>query len=558
MQSGPKTHSILAKICRQVTPQLNPDIMRGLAVRSMEGVMTYFETVAKRIFNNAVPGMEFMGCEVCSPEESFKEITRIRSNKRVYDCARSSIFFIKLKVGLWVNGELRPFDDKYLMLPYCTDGGLMHLSGSQYHIKPVLTNKVISPGHKLLFVRMLGTRKNFYRIGYSIKVDQETKTTFVVHSAIYDAKGSSKKGTAPATTKAVSCMTHYLLLKYGYTEMCRKYLGHVPVVGTSKEVNEERYPRSDWVIVSTAHTHVKPQGFIEQLYESTDICVAVRRDKFDQGTISLLSEMFYVIDHFPSSVRVEDLDNRANWMTLLGYILVGGQYTISRISSQMQEHLTSLDDFVDEFASDKLSEKGYEVRDFYDLAAMLSMRFPDLLSENDRAGNIYEKYYDVMYHVMKPITYALTNTRYELQRAAKRVGPERGDADNAALFNSLKQVFIRKLSSGVIFSLNQDDTVLETVSYCGDNWYPRITSKVSEQEKVSGSKGGSRRGMSDADHLDVSMIEGGSILFLPKGNPTPVANLNPYALIDPRTGSIIPNPKLVDLLERTKHKLDNK
>lgn len=558
MQSGNKPHSVLAKICRQITPPLNPDVMRGLATRYLKDAVGYIDTVTRRNFHEAVPGMEYMGYEVCTPEETFREITRMRSNRRLYDCASSSIFMIKIKVGLRVNGELQPFQEKYLSLPYCTDGGLMKLGGTLYHIKSVLTNKVISPGHKLLFVRMLGTRKNFFRIGYSIKVDGETKTTFVVHSAIYDAKGTSKKGTAPATTKAVSCMTHYLLLRYGYTEMCRKYLGHIPVVGTSKTITPENYPSTDWHIVSTAHIHVKPPGVVEQTYESSDIRIAVRKDKWDQGTISLISELFYVIDHFPTHVQVEHMDNCTSWRILLGYILVGGQYTIGRINSQMQEHLTSLDDFVDEFASDKLSEKGYEVRDFYDLAATLSMRFPDLLSENDRAGNIYEKYYDVIYHVMRPITYALTKTRYALQHAAKRDRPGRGDAGNAALFNSLNQVFIRRLQSGAVFNLNKDDTVLETVSYCGDHWYPRITSKVSEQEKASGGKGGSRRGMSDADHLDVSMIEGGSLLFLPKGNPTPVANKNPYVNIDARTGSIIPNPELKDLLERTKIKLDDK
>lgn len=559
MQQGTPKHSVLAKVCARITPELNPDIMRGLATCYMKNVNTYIDSVARRNFHEAVPGMEYLGIDICSPEETFREIARMRSNRRVFDCAESSVYMVRLKVGLRVNGELQLFRDKYLFLPYVTDGGLMKLGGSQYHVKPVLTNKVISPGHKLLFVRMLGTRKNFYRNGFSIMVDGESKTTFVVHSAIYDAaKGSSKRGLAPVTTKAVSCMTHYLLLRYGFTNMCKKFLGHVPVVGNSREINVENYPATDWHIISTAHSHTKPAGVVEQLYESSDIRMAVRKDRWDQGTISLISEVFYVIDHFPTHVRVEDMDDKTNWTTLLGYILVGGQYTIGRIHSQMQEHLTSLDDFVDEFASDKLSEKGYEVNDFYDLAAMLSMRFPDLLSENDRAGNIYEKYYDVIYHVMRPVTYALTKTRYALQHAAKRIGPGRGDTGNAALYNSLDQVFTRRLASRVIFNLNTDDTVLETVSYCGDHWYPRITSKVSEQEKVSGGKGGSRRGMSDADHLDISMLEGGSLLFLPKSNPTPVANINPYANIDPRTGSIIPNPALKDLLERTRIRLDDK
>lgn len=551
----PGPHSILAKVCAKMTPKTNPDIMRGLATVHLDNALGYLSVICKRNFDNCVPGLVFLGLEKCTTEEEYQEWTKLRGTKRQFDFAESYIYMVKLRLGLQVGDEILQFKPKHIYVPYCTDGGIIKLGGSLFHIKPVLTNKVISPGHRQLFVRMLGTRKNFLRAGYSIKVDGDTQTTFVVHSAIYDAK-SSKKGLGPATTRAVSTMTHYLLLKYGYTETFRKYLGHVPVVGYAEEITPEKYPPSDWVIISTAHTSSKPSGYVEQVYESSHIRLAVRRDMWDQPTRALVSELFYVIDHFPKC-KIEDFDKPDSWLVLMGYILVGGQYTIGRIFSQMQEHLTTLDDFVDEFASDKLSEKGYEVNDFYDLAAMLSTRFPDLLAENDRAGNIYEKYYDVMYHVMRPLTYALKNAQYALQHAAKRLGPGRDSATDGVLFTTLEGVLTRRLNPGAIFSLNGDNTVLEPVSYCGDHWYPRITSKVSEQEKANGGKGG-RRGTSDADHLDISMLEGGSLLFLPKGNPTPVANINPYANICRRTGSIIPNPELVDLLAQTRVKLDDK
>lgn len=554
MASYKGTHSVLAKACAILTPAMNPDIMRGLATVHLEGALDYIDSVARRNFHDCVPGLVYLGYERCTTEEEYREWTRIRVNRRQFEFAESYIYMIKLLFGLQVGDKIMPFKPKYIQIPYCTDGGLIKLGGTLSHIRPVLTNKVISPGHKSLFVRMLGTRKNFYRMGYSIKADGETMTTFVVHAPIYDAK-STKKGLGQATTRAVSCMTHYLLLKYGYSETFKRYLGHVPVVGYPEEITPERYPASDWVIVSTAHTQAKPSGYVESLYISSKIRLAVRRDQWNQGTISMISELFYVIDHFPTA-KVEDFDKPASWLIFMGYILVGGQYTMARIFSQMNEHLASLDDFVDEFASDKLSEKGYTIETFYDLAAMLTVKFPDLLAENDRSGNIYEKYYDVMYHVMRPITYAFKNTRHALQRSAKRLNPGHGSEAHGVLYNSLEQVLIRKLNSGAIFSRSGDKSVLETVAYCGDQWYPRITSKVSEQEKDGGSGG---RRSNENDHLDVSMIEGGSLLFLQKGdNPTPTANINMYATIDHRTGSIIPNPKLIDLLTRTKVKLDNK
>ena len=538
-----------------MTPELNPDIMRGLATVHLKDSLKYLDSVARRNFEGCVPGLVYLGYDKCTPEEEYLEWTKVRGTRRQFDFAESYIYMIKIRLGLQVGDKIMEFKPKHIYVPYCTDGGLIKLSGSLFHIKPVLTNKVISPGYRQLFVRMLGTRKNFLRDGYSYKVDGETTTTFVVHAAIYDAGKSNKKGIGPVTTKANSTMTHYLLLRYGYSGAFQKYLGHVPVVGYAEEITPEKYPPSDWVIVSTAHTSTKPSGVVESVYESSKIRLAVRRDQWNQATKALVSELFYVIDHFPT-VKVEDFDNPNCWLVFMGYILVGGQYTMGRIFSQMQEHLTSLEDFVDEFASDKLSEKGYKVDDFYDLAAMLSIGFPDLLAENDRAGNIYEKYYDVMYHVMRPITYALKKARYALQHSTKRLGPDR-EAANGMLFDTLDQVLTRRLSPGATFSLTGDKTVLEAVSYSADSWYTRITSKVSEQEKNSGGKG-SRRGTSDADHLDISMLEGGSLLFLPKGNPTPTAHFNPYANISRKTGSIIPNPDLVALLEETRAKLDDK
>ena len=199
---------------------------------------------------------------------------------------------------------------------------------------------------------------------------------------------------------------------------------------------------------------------------------------------------------------------------------------------------------------EKLSERGYDIENFYDFVAMLTVQFPKLLAENDRVGNIYEKYYDVTYHTLRSITYALTRLRYDLQKTSKRFSP---------VFNNVNNTWVRKLLPGPIFGLSSEGRVVEVVSYPGDNWYFRLTSKVSEQEKVaSAGKGGSRRGSKENNFLDVSMIEGGSILFLPKSDPTPVGNINPYVNINLATGSIIPNPEFVDVLARTRDLLDNK
>lgn len=541
------THSVAALICSKLTPPLNPHIMRGLAVPMLKDNIKYVVDNAKRYLDNAVPGLKFEGYAVCTPQEEYDEVTRLRSNRRTFDCTHSYIRMIRLDTSFEDQSTSKALSSKYLYVPYTEDGAILMMSGSTFHIKSVLTNKVISPGPKSLFVRMLGTKKYFNRSGYSIKVDGQTKTAFVVHSEIYDA-GKKKKESAVAT-KAYSTMVHYLLLKFGFDEAFKRYLGHIPVVGMEDEITPDHYPQEDWVIVSTAYKHVKPHGFVEPVYTPTKLRLAVRRDKWDQATVSFVSEFFYVVDHFPTSFNPRNVNDTKAWLLLMGYILIGADFTVGKINDLMNDHLDSLDDFVDDVAVDKLHEKGHDVKNFFDLAAMLTIKFPELLAENDSAGNIYQKYYDVMYHVMKPITYALNNLRYTLQRSSKR--------SFQLSWNNVNTIMVRKLSPGAVFNITRDSTVAETVSYCGDHWYPRLTSKVEEQEKSSAS-GRGKAGSSEANFLHYSMIEGGSLLFLPKSDPTPVANINPYAEIDLKTGSIIPNPQLKDTLERTRLKLERK
>jgi hypothetical protein len=51
------------------------------------------------------------------------------------------------------------------------------------------------------------------------------------------------------------------------------------------------------------------------------------------------------------------------------------------------------------------------------------------------------------------------------------------------------------------------------------------------------------------------MLEIGSLLYLPKSNPTPIARMNPYATFDIHTGTIVPT-MYKSLLEKTQTMLD--
>jgi len=73
----------------------------------------------------------------------------------------------------------------------------------------------------------------------------------------------------------------------------------------------------------------------------------------------------------------------------------------------------------------------------------------------------------------------------------------------------------------------------------------KLTSKITDQESMSANKnaGKKRLSLGQDKHLDVSVLEAGSILFLSKNDPTPCNKINPFINIDIKTGTIVPNPK---------------
>jgi hypothetical protein len=110
-------------------------------------------------------------------------------------------------------------------------------------------------------------------------------------------------------------------------------------------------------------------------------------------------------------------------------------------------------------------------------------------------------------------------------------------------------VFNKLLKPGSIFGLTRANIAAGSVSYSGDNKYFKLTSVIGQQQSVVGARRGRRtRTTVDASkRLHSSMIEAGSILFLPKSNPTPMIRANPYMHVNLANGEIVGNPKFQSL-----------
>jgi hypothetical protein len=533
-------HHQFAQLLERHTPPINRDVMDGLACKYMQQTEAYVDEVFRSASASFPTGLEYIGYERCTPEEEYLETTKSRNNKRMFDIARSDLYSVKYKFT-YLNEPLPP---RYISLPYVLDGGVMTLGGAKFHVTPVISDKVISPGSDSVFVRLLRYKIIFKRCYHSMVYDGHRETTHVIWSQIYRKAADNKK--VPDTTRAQTSLCHYLFAKYGFTRTFEHYAGVIPIVGYD-EINTNTYPPDQWVICESSQ--IKPKTFIGDYYRPNTMRLAIPRSHWNTTVKGLVVGFYYVIDHFPDRFKPEYLDHTQLWMILLGHIVFSGVFGENKLYSQISEHFISLDDYIDTIVSKKLAECGYRVESFYDLLILVITEFNTLvLDSNATSNSMFGKSLEVLYYMLYDISSSIFKVNFRLVKLATKKTLSRDD---------IIETFNREMRPGAIYGLASGKIITESVSYSGDHKYPKITSKITEQESLPGAmRGKSKRLSIGTDkHLDASMIEAGSMLFLSKSNPSPTNRISPYVKIDLSTGTILQNPQFVEMLARTQRLL---
>jgi hypothetical protein len=532
----------MTEIIDEHVPKVNPAIMNGLATVFIPLAPAYIDTVFRSASKGFPVGLEYVSYERCTPQEEHAIITRPKNNKRTYDLGRSDIFLVKYFFKF--NGEDLP--PRYMYLPFVGPGGIIYLGGSMFHLSPVMTDKVISPGFNSVFVRLLRDKVNFERCSHTIIINGVAETRSIVWSQLHRKPPNANK--MPPTTKAKPSVVHYLLGKYGFAEMFQKYAGFVPIIGED-EINEHTYPRDRYVICES--TQIQLKTCIGNFYDATRIKVAVPVEYWNDFTSSLVAGFYYVVDHFPSYVKARYVNDNKNWMILLGHIIHNGAYGAGKLYEQVNEHYSSLDQYVDSIIVLKLKEIGYEADIFYDLLALIVKHFNFWITESsENVTSLFGKTLEVLYYALYDVTAAIFKTNFKLNKLASK---------KVLTSKEIIETMNKQLKIGAVFGLTRANIAMSSVSYCGDNMYAKITSVVAQQLNISGVTRGkkSRTIIDETKRFDASMLEVGSLLFLSKSNPTPAVRASMHMNIDLATGTILPKPQFAAARQEITDKMKN-
>lgn len=564
---------LFSRMTKRYTPPMNRRIMDGMATSSLKHIEVYLDSQIRSVCQGLPSCLRYVGYERCTSQEEYEEITRLRSNRRIFDLAQSSVYLVKYYFVFTDQlGKEHPIT-RFIYLPFVSRAGILSVSGSKYHIVPVLSDKVFTPGRDSVFVRLTQDRNNMFRMYNTIILNGRRETRYVAWATIY--RSPEARRISSNTKRSRTLLVHYLFGKYGFTGAFKRYAGTVPIYGYETDITPEKYPPDEWVICES--TKLKSLACFDKHYQPTKIRLAVKRSEWTLEVETLVFGFYYVVDHFPerfeprrfhgdvvdndgvvspaSGGQSEDdrkrilasyLDDRSLWMILIGIIVFGPTRGENILYKDISEHFESLDAYLDTVSQEKLREKGLELENYYDLLAYLSVHFNTMVQEgSETSQNVYGKNLEILSYVLYDILYGFTNMKFSLNKAANRRPLSLKDV------TANLQQFVKM---GEIFKIRSGKILTKAVSYSGDHMYPGITAVIAEQEsRAGGAQGQTNRTVVGPQHrIDLSMVPTGSVLNLPKANPVPLARVNPWITVDEATGTVYPNPELEDLINRNR------
>ncbi len=513
---------------RQVGPKMNPDIVKGVAVTQMEGVRAYIDHVWRCAAKSFPPGLEYIRGEVCTPEEEFREIADApkngargkRAGRGKLELARSDVYLMKYRFS-WEGVELPP---RYLFLPFVGQAGLMHLRGPRYCVSPVLADLAFSPAKgNGIFTHFTRDKITINRSPFTYICDNRAVSTFVVWSAIHTLANDQSKRRGVTSTLA-----HYLFSKYGLQETFSKFANTQVVVGY-EEIDDVTYPQEDWVICRSVG--ISPSPYKKKHYEPSRVRLAIPRYAYynPDGKPNVLIDglvagFFYVTDHFPEQVRPDFCESDRFWRLLLGYVIVEGEENGGKIQQQIDAHMASLDEYVDELVIETFRSVGITPQDIYEFFVFMIQYIHEFLLTVDPA-NMYGKKLTVLRYVMLDIVIAIFRFTYDIRSSGKK----------GLNSQNIRQALGRRLNRDLIFNLASHHGEVQIISSSSDCALLKLTSNVVLQERATVQR--KRRGkgtLSDPSKVvHISIVECGSAMNLPKSEPTGRTKCNPHVKTTP-------------------------
>ena len=512
--------NVLYEHIKSVVPKINPLVANGIAAEHLKYAAEYVDHIWECVKPSLPAAFEYVGSRWCTPEEEYREVTRPRygNGRGSFELAPSYLTLRRYSTT-W-EGE--PLPDRFLYIPHALKGNLLKLRGPTYTLSPVLADIAISPTRTGIFFSLSRDRLTFERLPYSYIADGNVHNSYVVWSAVHAGAESNQKKVAIMSTKV-----HYLFCKYGLTETFRRFCNTPVILAKMGDTVFREIDQDKWVVCSS--TGIVPKAHARRAYRQSDAVIAVPRENYNALTQLYLAGFFYVIDHFPERYQPEYMDSDRFWRILMGHVIYRNGNNEGKLATDVDTHMASLDNYVDQLVRESLRKGGIECNDnynTYDLFAYIIANISDIVMNADLA-TMYDKQLFVLRYAMIKIRSQIFLMTYKLNGNSKR----------ALTKKDVIKIMGQFLSRDLIFDLARDHGEVSIIQAPGSNMLLKHTSNIVLQADATGKKGKRKQGKGNVNDtsriLHGSIAEVGSIFNLPKADPTGRTKFSPYMATDP-------------------------
>lgn len=515
---------LLAQLIDSAQPRMNHDLCNGLSSIQMGECEDYINQVIRGAAESFPDGLEYVSYRRCTPSEEYREITRPPKPKRSFELSESNVYMVKYKFR-YKGVDIRP---RFIMLPYITDGGIIHLKGTQYKVSPVLGGRIFNIEKGKVFITTPRTPMAFDRTAVSLILNNVVIQTNVVHSMLYNMLESARSKLSPT-------LIHYMLSSYGLKGMM-KNLFNVKIKVGLQEL-DKLTGNKDWYVYRSRQ--LPPLGRAYRGRDVSEIRIAIKKEDHNTIMNSILGAVFYIIDQCPEAVTVEDINNPELWLRLLSRFIFKVTELESTEYDKMLSHLDSVKRSMDPLTRRILLQDGIPCNTIFDLFKYIVLHLHDMVIHHD-VGSMYNMELTTVKHLCYHIVYNINQVMYEL----KRLNGDRITAEKitSVMDNSFRRDKIFTVSKHG--ELSADDISADCKPF-------GATCNIVSQSKAAtaGRLNKHSSGINDpAMLLHASQVEVGTYLMISKADASGRSKANPFMYFSDRH-FVSPRPILEETVE---------
>lgn len=526
----------LLDLINKVTPKFNPRIAEGFVMKEVAMASQYVDNIVLSAQNDFPDGLVYVGMERVSPEEEYDKLTH-KKNK-TYDISKSTVFAVKLKFEYL--GE--PLRDQYILLPYLEAGGTLTISGSVFTVTPVMIDKAYSVGIDSIFLYVNKNKLTFKQMLHNYFENGVRVSSFIVTTDMYRGRNSSKlKNDQLRNTHQMALLpVHYLIARDGIEVMFKRYFDTDVILGDVTTMNSDLYDLNEWTICTSIG--VRPSRLRVSHYRPPNVSIAIRTKDLNIVTRSLISSIFYIMDHYPRRISPESASDSRLWYHLLALTIKPDVSQEMVCIDKLDDHFRSLDTFVDSQVKRTLAESKVYVDDIFDILVDVLKTYADRINiTTEILSSMYDKRLVILRYLLQGIRSNIFTMGFDLQAL--------NNGRKAFTKADIEKIMFTRLKTAEILMVNSNAEV-NSISNPTDNMVPTMTLPVKQQTSMASTTKGSSPKFTPASALSASIAEVGNLTSDARDDFTGRSRLNPYVLLDD-DGTIIRNPELAATIAKT-------